>query len=815
MAGTGGGNGRAKALHPEGASGLSDWAGIQAHVADEDGERIHGYSEDVDAMLFFAGLFSAILTAFLVEIYHQLLPSTSETMSELLAQNNELLAANHRLLTQGFSAMLEQTFFKPSPVVLAARPSAFTSSTTARTINSLFFVSLVLSLAAALFGILVKQWLRHYMSWHSALSSPRENVLIRQFRFEAWQVWDVAIVVSMALALLETAMTLFLIGIIILLWTLDSVVAICVTVATSVFLLVQSVFTILPLVSKRCPYRTPAAWTVVLLFTLVTRGPSYCSQWLRRKLIVVRSTWDRKGAESTSATVPLGGATSASPTQPMTFSKTTSAIDKKEENGTDLESRATLISGMSWRTRDLQSCRATHRGLHRRADVATQVLSATTRIAERIVREFVPLPKDISEFREMTDFIADVVSTHGDHHNIPFLEELGEMGFLLGALFWVQKSAQDMQVTRYVEQCSRVELRDREKSLAWFLKVFSPRGPYEEKPTETVKKLRLFLLQFVLYGIGYPVTSGMQFEAYQDAVQNHRVIYSEDDERIVILDGQTQDEDYESLLMHYFGSRFEHANEDRLKMFVLTATDWLAHCGISGVSQDVVEDILYKMIHAAHALSKGPRQNTTRPSYLFWIWKLSEEKESLSALYGAQYRALLHALEKAYTRGMFSADEANIKHSLHVQLVRAHRGLTKESTPCEVPQCEWVEHTTCPGVPRKHYAGCPLLIVRPRTPALWRRAATVCTVLRMRRAWFHGHRRWRRAFCAVLFFVRVHRLVTSSDAASRRPHASPSSARRHRLPHHHAHHPAPTMPPAEDEIKEPELTTAVLPMYAR
>lgn len=193
---------------------------------------------------------------------------------------------------QGFSAIFAQTPFVPStPLVLESKPQ-FASDLSARWINSLFFVSLILSLAAALFGILIKQWLRHYMTWNSPLSPPRENVLVRQFRLEAWELWDVTIVVSMALALLEIAMTLFLVGIIILLWTLDSIVAICVTVASSVFLLAQAVVTVLPIVFRRCPYRTPAAWTLVLIFTLVTRSPWYFFQRIHEHWSLVRSRWN-------------------------------------------------------------------------------------------------------------------------------------------------------------------------------------------------------------------------------------------------------------------------------------------------------------------------------------------------------------------------------------------------------------------------------------------------------------------------------------------------------------------------------------------
>lgn len=138
-----------------------------------------------------------------------------------------------KVLASGFSAMLSHessVSFNNSVTPLLAPPSG--PSTAARWINSLFFVSLILSLAVALFGILAKQWLREYMQWNLPIGVPRENVLVRQMRFEAGEAWNVAATIAAIPAFLELAMVLFLVGIIILLWTSHDVVAIVVTVFT-------------------------------------------------------------------------------------------------------------------------------------------------------------------------------------------------------------------------------------------------------------------------------------------------------------------------------------------------------------------------------------------------------------------------------------------------------------------------------------------------------------------------------------------------------------------------------------------------------
>lgn len=42
----------------------------------------------------------------------------------------------------------------------------FVADSATRWINTLWFLSLVFSLASALFGIMVKQWIREYMQWN-------------------------------------------------------------------------------------------------------------------------------------------------------------------------------------------------------------------------------------------------------------------------------------------------------------------------------------------------------------------------------------------------------------------------------------------------------------------------------------------------------------------------------------------------------------------------------------------------------------------------------------------------------------------------
>lgn len=171
----------------------------------------------------------------------------------------------NQLIALGVSAQLRLIPPEAANTTLMSLTSSpqFSPSPAIRWINCLFFLSLVLSLAAAFFGIRAKQWIREYLKWNASLSTPRENVLVRQVRMEAWDDWNVDATISSVPALLELAMILFLAGATILVWTLDNIVAIVVTVFVAAFLVAVTMFTVLPVVFVQCPYRSPTAWICV------------------------------------------------------------------------------------------------------------------------------------------------------------------------------------------------------------------------------------------------------------------------------------------------------------------------------------------------------------------------------------------------------------------------------------------------------------------------------------------------------------------------------------------------------------------------
>lgn len=149
-------------------------------------------------------------------------------------------------------------------------------------INSLWFLSLILSLTSALFGMIAKQWLREYMEWTTTSWLPQRTITLRQKRFEAFEEYKVPAIIATIPALLEVALILFFSGLIIFLWTINRTVAGVSIAAIGTSITLAILATVLPVFHRRCPYKSPTGWACLRLVWPIA------GTWegLRRKLYV-------------------------------------------------------------------------------------------------------------------------------------------------------------------------------------------------------------------------------------------------------------------------------------------------------------------------------------------------------------------------------------------------------------------------------------------------------------------------------------------------------------------------------------------------
>nr|VWO99572.1 APH domain-containing protein [Ganoderma boninense] len=249
------------------------WASCVKALRDYDEHIVKGWKEDVDSLLVFAGLFSAVLTAFNIESYKLLQEDPTETSAALLAQISAQLASNSG---NARSALSQSTSSSP-----------FRADNRSIRINILWFSSLVLSLVSASIGILTKQWMREYMS--NTASSHRENARIRQLRHEGFVRWNVPLTIALLPILLQIAMALFFAGLLDLLWSLHAAVAWVVTVLVTISLSFLVFTTVLPTFRSGCPYKSPQAMSIFLLAQGSMRLLSYLASRLYSLL-----GWDRR-----------------------------------------------------------------------------------------------------------------------------------------------------------------------------------------------------------------------------------------------------------------------------------------------------------------------------------------------------------------------------------------------------------------------------------------------------------------------------------------------------------------------------------------
>jgi hypothetical protein len=131
-------------------------------------------------------------------------------------------------------------------------------------INMLWFLSLTLALVSALFAILVQQWLREYKNYPVRLSL-KERVCLRQLRYDSLNRWGIPTIISGISSMLQLALFLYLSGIVVLLWTIETLVAAVLTAVIGTFFASYAMTCLLPIFYTTCPYKSSLAWGISLV----------------------------------------------------------------------------------------------------------------------------------------------------------------------------------------------------------------------------------------------------------------------------------------------------------------------------------------------------------------------------------------------------------------------------------------------------------------------------------------------------------------------------------------------------------------------
>jgi len=195
------------------------------------------------------------VAAFIIESYKQLQSDSNDTTVLLLAQISQQLAALSSGTPFSIPSGLPGQPFRPSASVVR--------------VNTLWFLSLVLSLTCALLATLMQQWVRRYLQASRPWYAPYKRARIRAFFAEGVERFGLPRAVEALPALLHTSVFLFFAGLVDFLININHTVAFSLLSAVAVVASAYFLFTTLPLMYPNSPYQTPLT-TVLWTFQQAT-----------------------------------------------------------------------------------------------------------------------------------------------------------------------------------------------------------------------------------------------------------------------------------------------------------------------------------------------------------------------------------------------------------------------------------------------------------------------------------------------------------------------------------------------------------------
>ncbi|KAJ7447276.1 hypothetical protein B0H11DRAFT_366366 [Mycena galericulata] len=201
-----------------------------------------------------AGLFSASLTAFIIESYKTLTPDQGDATVAILMQ------ISRQLSTSGNASAVQLP-----PVHSVFRPSAASI-----TCNTLWFISLGLSLSCALIATLVEQWARDFIQKTDMRPSPIIRARIFSYLYYGIRRFNMHAVVELIPLLLHISLILFFAGLVAFFQPINGALMVVASALLFIIVSVYGYLTVLPVLHSDCPYHTPLS---VLLRDIVLQVP--------------------------------------------------------------------------------------------------------------------------------------------------------------------------------------------------------------------------------------------------------------------------------------------------------------------------------------------------------------------------------------------------------------------------------------------------------------------------------------------------------------------------------------------------------------
>ncbi|KAI0253423.1 hypothetical protein BJV78DRAFT_1123231, partial [Lactifluus subvellereus] len=202
------------------------------------------WQKDADGILIFTGLFSAAVAALAAVTVMDLKPNSQDTSAFYLEKIYQLLA--------------DPNISRSSIPITPLRPPPFSPPKYVIWVNSLWFLSLAISLTCAMLATLIHQWARRYQRMtQRPRDSPHDAARIRAFFAHGIEKFRFSWVVEAIPTLIHISLFLFFVGLLVYLfnvnYTVFRAVIWWVAVTGAAYLLI----TVMPIFWRDAPYYSP------------------------------------------------------------------------------------------------------------------------------------------------------------------------------------------------------------------------------------------------------------------------------------------------------------------------------------------------------------------------------------------------------------------------------------------------------------------------------------------------------------------------------------------------------------------------------
>ncbi|KAH9056381.1 hypothetical protein EDB87DRAFT_1239388 [Lactarius vividus] len=247
---------------PRGMSNFVDGSGpffsmYLEMATEEDKKMAESWKADADGILIFTGLFSAAVASLISVSIQDIRPNPQDT-------SNFYLANIYRTLANPGANISTSIPTSPPP---------FSPPGYAVWVNTLLFLSLVISISCALLATLLQQWARRYLKITQPRYSLHKRARIRAFFAEGIDKFFLPWAVEALPTLLHVSLFLFFAGISVFLWNVDLTIFKAVVSWIGICTALYGCITFFPIFRHDSPYNTPLSlpsWHIVAAISLVT-----------------------------------------------------------------------------------------------------------------------------------------------------------------------------------------------------------------------------------------------------------------------------------------------------------------------------------------------------------------------------------------------------------------------------------------------------------------------------------------------------------------------------------------------------------------